>query len=246
MNIYETPKLLAEYLLFHYGKDDEVLPWGFGPKDALNFAVRSVSELIIPNSKFQIPNSVRALDLGCAVGRSCYELASFAEEVIGIDYSQSFVDAANIILRDGAIPYSVIGEAASSVALIAQRPQSEHAARITFEQGDAMNLRDDLGSFDIVHAANLLCRLSEPKRLLDRFPSLVKTGGQLLLTTPCTWLEEYTPPQNWPQGSTLDWLHSELGAHFTLDTRKDIPFLIREHARKFQWSVALGTRWNRR
>jgi hypothetical protein len=24
-----------------------------------------------------------------------------------------------------------------------------------------------------------------------------------------------------------------------------MPFLIREHARKFQWSVALGTRWRR-
>ena len=35
MNIYETPKLLAEYLLFHYGQDQEVLPWSFGPKDAL-------------------------------------------------------------------------------------------------------------------------------------------------------------------------------------------------------------------
>jgi hypothetical protein len=24
-----------------------------------------------------------------------------------------------------------------------------------------------------------------------------------------------------------------------------MPFLIREHARKFQWSVALGSRWRR-
>jgi hypothetical protein len=27
---------------------------------------------------------------------------------------------------------------------------------------------------------------------------------------------------------------------------KDLPFLIREHARKFQWSVALATVWRRR
>ena len=46
MNIYETERLLDEYLLFHYGTDDEVLPWAFGPKEALGFARRSVNELL--------------------------------------------------------------------------------------------------------------------------------------------------------------------------------------------------------
>jgi hypothetical protein len=40
-------------------------------------------------------------------------------------------------------------------------------------------------------------------------------------------------------------LHSHLSPHFVLELRLDMPFLIREHARKFQWSVALGTRWRR-
>lgn len=108
-----------------------------------------------------------------------------------------------------------------------------------------MNLREDLGAFDIVHAANLLCRLPEPQKLIARLSSLVKPGGQLLLTTPCTWLEDFTPPANWPRGSTMEWLQAKLSAHFTLSHRADLPFLIREHARKFQWSVALGTRWVR-
>ena len=55
-----------------------------------------------------------------------------------------------------------------------------------------MNLRNDLGSFDLVHAANLLCRLTDPEKLLARLPQLVRSGGQLLLATPCTWLEEFT------------------------------------------------------
>ena len=46
MNIYETERLLHEYLLFHYGSAEEVLPWAFGPRDALGFAVRSVTELL--------------------------------------------------------------------------------------------------------------------------------------------------------------------------------------------------------
>ncbi len=246
MNIYETPKLLAEYLLFHYGADEDVLPWDFGPKDALGFARRSVSELINGERGMRNAESIRALDLGCAVGRSCYELAIYCDEVIGIDYSQSFVDAAEAILRDGSLEYPRLDEAAAQSKLVAQRPAQGDSNRIRFEQGDAMNLREDLGAFDVVHAANLLCRLTEPQELIGRFSSLVKPSGQLLLTTPCTWLEEYTPPANWPTGSTFDWLQNELGAHFTLELKKDIPFLIREHARKFQWSVALGTRWRRK
>ncbi len=245
MNIYETPKLLAEYLLFHYGTEHEVLPWDFGPKDALGFAKRSVTELLNAECGMRNAESVRALDLGCAVGRSCYELALNCDEVIGIDYSQSFVDAAETIRRDGSLEYPRLDEAAAQTKLVAYRPEQGGAERIRFEQGDAMNLRGDIGSFDVVHAANLLCRLTEPQKLIARLASLVKPGGQLLLTTPCTWLEEYTPPANWPTGSTFDWLQRELSTHFTLELRQDIPFLIREHARKFQWSVALGTRWRR-
>ena len=37
---YETDKALSEYLLFHYGKPDEVLPWELGPTDALDYPVR--------------------------------------------------------------------------------------------------------------------------------------------------------------------------------------------------------------
>ncbi len=243
MNIYETPKLLAEYLLFHYGKDEEVLPWSFGPKTALGFATRSVTELL---DRSIVPANAHALDLGCAVGRSCYELADVAADVLGMDYSYAFIQAAEMLRLEGRLAYLRHDEAAANTELVALRPKHGDADRIHFEQGDAMNLREDLGSFDIVHAANLLCRLTEPKQLLDRLPSLVKSGGQLLLTTPCTWLEEFTPSSNWPQGSTFDWLQCELSDHFTLAHRADLPFLIREHARKFQWSVALGTRWIRK
>lgn len=244
MNIYESPKLLAEYLLFHYGTDEEVLPWAFGPKEALGFAKRSVTKLL---DKARVPANASALDLGCAVGRSCHELARVCRSVLGVDYSQSFVDAANAVLQKGMLEYARADEGAASTVLRAMKPQlGERAGEIRFEQGDAMNLRADIGAFDVVHAANLLCRLREPQRLLDRLPALVKPGGQLLLTTPCTWLEEFTPSGNWPRGSTLEWLKQQLSADFALEHREDLPFLIREHARKFQWSVALGTRWVRR
>lgn len=242
-NIYETPKLLSEYLLFHYGTESEVLPWDFGPASALEFAVRSVARLL---DSPRVPAGARALDLGCAVGRSSYELARVAAEVIGIDFSASFVEAADRIRIKGTHDYVRLDEGAATTRLQAKRPEAVEANRIRFEVGDAMQLRTDLGSFDVVHAANLLCRLNNPTLLLERLPALVRPGGQLLLTTPCTWLEEFTPPDRWPQGATLGWLREQLSASFELQHEENLPFLIREHARKFQWSVAQGTRWVRR
>ena len=242
MNIYETPKLLSEYLLFHYGADKEVLPWTFGPKEALGFAVRSVTHLL---DRSIVPEGARALDLGCAVGRSAYELAGVCSSVVGVDYSQSFVDAAEHIRRGAVLPYERLDEGAAVTSLSAARPPGSHGEGIAFEQGDAMDLRADLADFDVVHAANLLCRLTAPHRLLERLPALVKPGGQLLLTTPCTWLAQFTPPAHWPEGTTFDWLREKLAPYFTLAYQEDLPFLIREHARKFQWSVAMGTRWIR-
>jgi SAM-dependent methyltransferase len=108
----------------------------------------------------------------------------------------------------------------------------------------------NLKSFDLVLAANLLCRLPEPKCLLERLPALVRSGGQLLLTTPFTWLEEFTPRANWlggtsETGRSFDALRRALEPAFTLEHRVELPFLIREHARKFQYGVTLGTRWRR-
>lgn len=239
MNIYETRRLLDEYLLFHYAAPQEILPWAQGPQEALNFAVRSVTQL----ADFSLQPRT-ALDLGCAVGRSSFELARHCDVVLGIDYSHSFIDAAQA-LKQGSLAYERLDEATLRTALTATAPADCPRERVQFETGDAMNLRADLGSFDLVHGANLLCRLPEPHLLLERLPELVKPGGQLLLTTPCTWLEEFTPRGQWPQGSTLDWLKETLSTHFDLVKQEDLPFLIREHARKYQWSVALGTRWTR-
>ncbi len=240
MNIYETDRLLHEYLLFHYGRPEQILPWPDGPHNALGFAARTVMEMLGK------PAAGRALDLGCAVGRSSYELSRTCGSVLGVDWSKNFVLAAERMGRGEPVPCGVRLEGHQSIVDSVQLPEGVHPDVVSFEQGDAMDLRPDLGAFDIVHAANLLCRLSDPAALLSRLPSLVKPGGVLILTTPCTWLAEFTPPAAWPQARTLDWLKSSLEQDFALEHQRDLPFLIREHERKFQWSVALGTRWKRR
>lgn len=257
VNLYETRRLVDEYLLFHYGADHEILPWENGPVSALKFPVRTVTELLptVPAPTAAEP-APRALDVGCAVGRSSFELSKMCREVIGIDYSHAFIQAAVSLQTGAPLSYQISREAHLTDSLVARLPAPDdesgglpgpiHPGRVTFRQGDAMHLPEDLGTFDLVHAANLICRLTEPLRFLECLPGLIRPGGHLLLTTPCTWLAEFTPPDRWPTGGTLDWLKQLLQPHFDLVQQKNLPFLIREHARKFQWSVALGTVWRRK
>ena len=240
--IYESNKILAEYLLFHFGTAEEILPpgrsWPSGMREALDFPVRTAA-------RFSAGIVERALDLGCAVGRSACEMSRACHQVIGIDFSRAFIDAAEALRNGAPLVYDRHEEAALVTSLEARLPAGIDAARLRFQQGDAMNLAADLGVFDRVHAANLLCRLAEPDRLLARLPGLVKPGGELVLATPCTWLEEFTPPENWPVAGTFEWLQTTLAPAFSLLRRADEPFLIRETARKFQWTTSLVTVWRR-
>ncbi len=190
----------------------------------------------------------RALDLGCAVGRSCFELARFCRSVVGVDYSQAFIDAAVRLQRDGTHPAKRLDEGESSTALTVAVDPSIDRTRVRFEQGDAQDLRGDLGDFDLVLACNLICRLPEPMRLLRRLPELVRPGGQLFITTPFSWLEDYTPRENWLGGGgdgSFAGLRRVLESAFSLETSWDMPFLIREHARKYQYTIARASRWMR-
>ncbi|MCK9590056.1 MAG: hypothetical protein M0Q93_11935, partial [Terrimicrobiaceae bacterium] len=67
-NPYETERLVAEYLFFHYAGEDETSGGHPVPREALNFPVRVVAELVDPAR-----GARTALDLGCAVGRSSFE-----------------------------------------------------------------------------------------------------------------------------------------------------------------------------
>jgi putative 4-mercaptohistidine N1-methyltranferase len=240
--IYEDPGVLAEYLLFHYGRTEEILPpeisWPGGMLQALDFAVRTTLH-------FSGQAAGRGLDLGCAVGRSTYEMSRSCSHVTGIDFSHAFIDAANHLREGKTVDYVRRDEGHVATQLTAKLPQGIDPTKVNFLQGDALALPRDIGVFDRVHAANLICRLSDPTLLLDRFPDLVNPGGELVLATPCTWLEGFTAPENWPPGDTLAWLQDHLGGAFDLVKHSDEPFLIRETARKFQWTRSMLTVWRR-
>lgn len=237
---YESDRALAEYLLFHYGTPGQTVPFDF-PIPGHDYLPRCVR---LGLKDFAWPENARALDLGCAVGRASFELARHATEVIGVDLSERFIAAASQLQRIGTAEFDRVEEGDRTTHCHVKVPPEMDRTRVRFEHGDALRLRADLGAFDVVFAANLLDRLPLPGRFLERCHTLVKPGGVLLLASPYTWTEEYTPRAQWLGGqadsarSTAQVVADRLGSDFTLGKQFDLPFLLREHARKYQWSVA--------
>lgn len=250
-SFYETDKALSEYLLFHYGLTKELVPAVLGEIGALDFSVRCVNECL---DQSRISPSARALDLGCAVGRATFELARFCKSVIGIDFSQNFITAADYLKAHGSISFECIDEGELTRSCRAIVPPGIDRTRVKFETGDAQALRSNLGTFDVILMANLIDRLRDPRKCLSLLPHLLKQGSQLILISPYTWMVGYTPLENWLGGftqdgrpiRTLETLKEILSPNFELANLKNLPFVIREHARKFQFSVAEASVWLRK
>ena len=141
--VYESKRAVFEYLFFHYGESEKLLPYTFGPKEALNFPSRCADVCIdrAPGAKAPL----RALDIGCAVGASTFALAKHYDEVVGIDFSQHFIDAANVMKQDGKMEFEALTRGKVYENMLASVPSDIDRSRVHFQQGDACNLNPDLG-----------------------------------------------------------------------------------------------------
>jgi len=68
-DVFETAKYLDEYLVFHYGSPDEILPWSFGPKSDVDYPKRC-AELCVKHAvgKVLFPPTTRVITVSLCVG----------------------------------------------------------------------------------------------------------------------------------------------------------------------------------
>ena len=220
------------------------MPGGGPPPFPIGNFPKACVALLLQEARRHRVRPGRALDLGSAVGRSSFELAQEVPEVVGIDFSKSFIRAARVLARRGSLRFRLKLEGKISRPAMVKVPAGKLRKRVRFHSGDALRL-PPLGKFDLVLAANLVDRVKDPKKLLQKVLSgLVRPGGLLLLTSPYTWSEEFTPCSRWLKES-FSAIRKILSPHFRLLRRQDIPFLLREHRRKFQLSFADASVWQR-
>lgn len=243
---YESDRLLAEYAEFHFGST-----WF----DVANFP-KALADLALESMHGKTTG--KALDLGCACGRSSFELARQFREVEGVDFSANFIRLGVEMAEQGSIRYALAeeGELVSYHTHTLQELGLETCAeRVSFQQGDACNLKPQFNGYDLVLAANLIDRLYRPRRFLDSIHERINEGGLLIIASPYTWLEEHTPKEEWIGGfkrngenhTTLDGLKDHLSSHFRLVAEpQKVPFVIRETQHKFQHTLSEVTIWERK
>ncbi|MDD2851819.1 MAG: 5-histidylcysteine sulfoxide synthase [Desulfuromonadaceae bacterium] len=241
---YENDILAAQYCDAHYG------PEHFGVPNFLVAVAGICLELMDDRPKRH------ALDLGCAVGRSSFELARGGfSRVTGLDYSTRFFRLAARMQEEGYLRYALPEEGE-----IVSYHETELAAlglagsreRVDFYQADACNLPEKFTGYDLVLAANLIDRVYSPRSFLCTIHERLNPGGVLVITSPYTWLKEYTKKEEWLGGYrdsgepvwSLDGLKEALSPHFRLlGEPRDVPFVIRETRHKYQHSTAELTVW---
>lgn len=249
-NPYETDELISQYLEFHYGEEN------FGVENFARRCGEICNEIAVREGLNG--DAVRALDLGCAVGRTSFELARQFGEVDGLDFSARFIAAAVELQQTGIKRYTMKIEGNLvdfKETQLTTLGYENVASRCNFMQGDACNLSDKYTDYDLIFAGNLIDRLYSPRQFLSSIHERLNMGGLFILTSPYTWLEEYTKPEEWLGGfkdnvgenfTTLDGLKEALGVHFEMvEEPQDVPFVIRETARKFQHTLAQMTVWRR-
>lgn len=243
---YEDDKMLSEYAEFHYG--DAYYGVENFPGALAKIAIQAMGD----------KPSLKALDLGCAVGRASFELARHFDHVTGIDFSARLIGLGVQLAEKGVIRYSITDE--GDLKHYCERSLSdlslqEVSHKVNFAQGDACNLKSNLTGFDLVLAANLIDRLYDPSLFLSSIHERINAGGILMITSPYTWLEEHTKKENWLGGikkdgenfTTLDGLKALLLKNFELfRAPQQVPFVIRETSRKFQHTLSDATLWVRR
>jgi putative 4-mercaptohistidine N1-methyltranferase len=243
---YETDELVSQYCEFQYGQKY------FGVE---NYALSCIG--LIKSYIKDIKRS-NALDLGCATGRMTFELAKYFDQVTGLDFSARFIRIGTQLKESGKLNY--IRQEEGQLSSYQEFKLSDFALdqcrdKVEFYQADACNLKTLYSGYDLVFAGNLLDRLYDPKKFLKEIANRINKDGLLVLTSPYTWLEEFTEVENWIGGfrkdgepySTLQGLKDTLSDQFEmLGEPKDVPFVIRETSRKFQHTLAEMTVWRKK
>ena len=245
-DVYETDELVSQYCEFHFGDSCFGIP---------NFS-KALAELALQAVGDGAKG--KALDIGCSVGRAAFEIAQAFDAVDALDFSARFVKVGARMQQQGRIRYERQEE--GELVTFQERTLEELGltgdySNISFMQQDATNMKPIFSGYDLVIAANLIDRLNDPARFLEDLPNRINTGGILLIASPYTWLEEFTPKEKWLGGfkkdgepvTTLDGLHGRLDNHFErIADPVKVPFVIRETMHKHQHTLSEVTIWKKR
>ena len=145
------------------------------------------------------------LDIGCAVGRSSFELAQTCDGlVLGVDSNFAMLRVAQQVLRARRLRYPRrrIGIVYDRRDFAVELPAM---AQVDFWAASGMALPFRAGQFGLAVALQVLDSVSAPHALLCDIARALAPGGSAVLASPYDWSPGATPVEAWIGG------HSQRG-----------------------------------
>jgi SAM-dependent methyltransferase/uncharacterized protein YbaR (Trm112 family) len=149
----------------------------------------------------------RVLDIGCAAGRSSFDLATAHSNalVLGIDLQLALLRIAQRAAGGHvSYPRRRIGLVYDRRRFAVELPDAD---RVDFWACDATALPFPVASADLCVGLNLLDCVPDPRQFLVGLAAVTAPGGRIFLATPYDWTTRATPLPHWLGG------HSQRAAH---------------------------------
>lgn len=244
---FETDPDVVPYCEAHYGADYGGVP---------NFAEKLAQFCL--DLMADAPRG-RAMDLGCKVGRTTFELAAGFESVVGIDPTARMLRIGVEMVDKGYTQWEIPNE--GDIVDFRQAHLSafgldDYRGKIEFLQADLANMTERHNGFDLILINGLLERSYDPAKFLESVHERLNPGGRLVIACCNDWNEAHTKREQWLGGfkdvtgenqRTLDGLTQQLSAHFNRDTEPVIlQQVLREHAKKHTLLSYEISVWKRR
>lgn len=251
---YETDLSVSQYCEFHYGDDY------FGVENFAQKTAQKAIQFAQLDSDLASKDKLKALEVGCSVGRASFELAKHFDHVTGLDFSARFIQVANQIKETDSVLYTIPSE--GEIMDFKERTLSEYdltknAQRCDFYQQDACNLKPQFTGYDMVIASNLIERLYDPEKFLNSIHERINEDGLLMLLSDYSWNEKFTDKDKWLGGfkdkhsgenfTTLDGLHAILDEQFEcISSGESMPAVLRVTGRNFTHNQSEMTVWKKK
>ncbi|MDN5097287.1 5-histidylcysteine sulfoxide synthase [Aliarcobacter butzleri] len=181
-NFYESDESISSYCDLYYGKDN---------------LYTNYVDLLSPYLK-DLKNS-KALDLGCCVGRTSFELAKIYDEVLGIDFSANYINIGVKLKLYDFVNYKIkkqdktFEERAISLKDFDLEKVKD---KVSFMQGDACNLKEIYKDFDLIFYSSLIDKLYYPKKFLEDVSRRINKNGFFVFLSSHDWFNEHINENN--------------------------------------------------
>jgi len=229
---YEADETLGAYLWSHYSDL-------FHDPDATDAYTRWAALLKEADGGF--------LDIGCAVGRFTFEMASRHSFAVGVDTSHKFIHAARRLMTARRIQANLKQEGHLCTEQPVELPSSYVTTGADFIVGDALALPFRSAVFSSAASLNILDKAPKPflhLRELNRVTA--PKSAQTLISDPFSWSEEAAPEEEWLGGKSegpragagVDnvalILEQELSPPWNAAEQGSVWWKIRNHANHFE------------